>query len=784
MKPERVYILLPAHPVESLTPCDIHPLLEVEEALRHARICKPATPSLHSSVRVSASPGFKVTLLFDTVLQSVHVKRYKTLFQPQETLSGHAGASVLLSRIEGINTGQSRWSGSLTLPSDTAELNGREGPPPFQHQQHQIRPEVKKTNAGSKTIEFPGFHLICNPGAKVPPLLTRKACSGQVLSFAPCIPDLAAFHTARSGLQLRLSQSCPARTVSLFNELAKSGNGMLVAIGDAKFWCFWTPKTANENVICHALYLSPLSRYSATSLDTAAWALRMQLDDHLDVQNLPHSISSLPVKNFFSHYTPPVFEQLYDMDCPPLEDAISRLSSSEDDVFSGGVKQCKPQNDQANGNKVIDVDNPLSNIKNTNNNNAIVVLDDQVDDEATTVAITPSLDFKDDISGPELQALDRRERGRQALASLGTTANPRTAGPGNARSDSCSMLDSRSLTGRRSGASGRESQRAYRQLRFQRLMNNSRTQTDKRAADGSGASGHVQRAKRARTSDVDLGGVKLGSNTVVDTGGSGVGIGGKGLGHGNMGSARRRNSKGMRQSSQILFLQNMRSSFHSLKSEEPFFSKAATFRTANEYNLHHRRRQQRGQQNGTMTDDEYANNDGGYGNDSGEHNRQNAPNIATLGLNLCADEFDDEANDFCFTEDWLDQARRLQGHHGVEYLFDDDNRDRHIVDFENLVKSSALEFSTGHLSSEDAAKLSKAVDALSPTRRGRALECRNDVRAQAERPVTTSRPAAAALSKERILLSQLVEGLRCGKVVINDLDLRKRLLQTASVALS
>lgn len=780
MKPERVYILLPAHPVESLTPCDIHPLLEVEEALRHARICKPATPSLHSSVRVSASPGFKVTLLFDTVLQSVHVKRYKTLFQPQETLSGHAGASVILSRIEGINTGHSRWSGSLTLPDDTAQPNGGEGPPPLQHQQHQIRPEVKRTNAGSKTIEFPGFHLVCNPGAKVPPLLTRKACSGHVLSFAPCIPDLAAFHTARSGLQLRLSQSCPARTVSLFNELAKSGNGMLLAIGDAKFWCFWTPKTATENVICHALYLSPLSRYSATSLDTAAWTLRMQLDDHLDVQNLPHSISSLPVKNFFSHYTPPVFEQLYDMDCPPLEDAIAQLSSSEDDLLSGGVKHCKPRIEQANGNEIIDIDNPENNIKNSNGNNAVVVLDDQVDDEATTVAMTPSLDFKDDISGPELQALDRRERGRQALASLGTTANPKTAGPGNARSDSCSMLDSRSLTGKRSGASGRESQRAYRQLRFQRLMNNSRTQTDKRAADGGGASGHGQRAKRARTSDAELGG-KLGSNSVGDSVGSGVGIGSKGLGHGNMGTARRRNSKGMRQSSQILFLQNMRSSFHSLKSEEPFFSKAATFKSGNEYNLRHRRRrQQRGQQNGTVTDDEYdANDDDLYDNDTGEHTAQNAPNITTLGLNLCADEFDDEANDFRFTADWVDQTRRLQGHHGVEYLFDNDNRDRHIVEFENLVKSSALEFSTAHLSSEDSAKLSKAVDALSPNRRDRALDCRVDVRAQ--RPVTTSRPPPPALSSERILLTQLAEGLRCGKVIINDLDLQKRLLQTASV---
>lgn len=108
-------------------------------------------PSVQSSVRVAASPGLNVTLLLDKVWHYMHVKRYKTLFQPRETLSGHTGTTVHLSRIEGTNARYYSWYGSLTLSDGTIELYGREATPLFKHHQQQSRPAVK-TNTGPKTI--------------------------------------------------------------------------------------------------------------------------------------------------------------------------------------------------------------------------------------------------------------------------------------------------------------------------------------------------------------------------------------------------------------------------------------------------------------------------------------------------------------------------------------------------------------------------------------------------------------------------------------------------------
>lgn len=69
------------------------------------------------------------------------------------------------------------------------------------------------------------------------------------------------------------------------------------------------------------------------------------------------------------------------MDSVPLEDAVWH---TKDDLLSSRVKACQHRNEQGNENEIIDVGNPENNIKNSNGNNAIVVLDGQADDKSTT----------------------------------------------------------------------------------------------------------------------------------------------------------------------------------------------------------------------------------------------------------------------------------------------------------------------------------------------------------------------------------------------------------------
>lgn len=106
------------------------------------------------------------------------------------------------------------------------------------------------------------------------------------------------------------------------------------------------------------------------------------------------------------------------------------------------------------------------------------------------------------------------------------------------------------------------------------------------------------------------------------------------------------------------------------------------------------------------------------------------------------------------------RSHRQQGNHGVEYIFDDDDRDAHIIDYEAAVAESRQEFTGSQ--PIDAQQQSKLIQSL----------CTLKSMANA---VSADKSARATSESAIELLRQVIEGIDRGSVVVADTSLLLRL---------
>lgn len=621
-RPKRIYIVLPSKPVKELSTNEIKPLLEVEQALRSLITPNLSGPSQQQSrSKLITESLCRVTLLFDEFLMQEQVIEYKAVFYAHEMLCGAAASSILASRVDNVTTINSRWSGSIHIPDD-----------------------VQSPEDGTS---FPGFHLIPE-NESTPAVPTKRAPHAHVLAVAKSMPAVACLFNARLGFQLRLAQDCPARTASFFNALVSSGESMLVRIGDAKFWCFWSSKRGDAVATCHAMFISPLSRAAVPALDVAGWRVQQGFGNKLSVRALPPELANLPVRSLFQSASEVSTPENINVDIAFLKEAL--------DIH-------RKRNDLAS---------------NHPGNDALL----------NHLFFSPSHVMTNDISGAELQALEKREKEKEKEQATNSTTPYAKLTNTVTRSDSCSILESKSVTGKKPPVTSREMQLAFRQRRFQRLM---QTQQEKRVVENATTvSSMGQRGKRIRSTETDTD---------------------------------RRVAKAGRLSSSSIYLgQAIRSSLHALDKCKPF------------YNL-----------DGTL------------------HARSESSIDLANRLNTVVGD-GDAAN---FDPDWMKTARREQGNHGVEYLFDSDNRDKHIIEYEHLIAKTSVEFGTKTLQPRERSKLKAAINRL------RSLPIKG------LQPEVSDNRFGDNITSQMELLKDLFEGFRRGVVIVKDETLRARLLQTS-----
>lgn len=317
----------------------------------------------------------------------------------------------------------------------------------------------RDTEQPNNTIEFPGFHLSAkSPSAVSVP--TRKAPFARVLAVANRMPSIACLFTATLGFQLRLTQSCSQRTAAFFNAVVSSKQSVLLGIGDAMFWCFWIPRRGDTFGQFAALYIRSMPTSAALALDVAALRSKLQLQDELLVRQLPVGISNLPVRPLLETSSVPRLSENIDGNSDLIiKDGISMLTEYAARGSTSIPLTCKRQPDGT-----VSIDDILHN----------------------------------EVSGAEVEILLRRQRDKEQTQTLGSGFLASTL----TKSDSCSVMESRSLTGKKSSTT-REVQLAFRQRRFQRLL---QSQREKRVVESATTISSLgQRGKRVRSADIDPG---------------------------------------------------------------------------------------------------------------------------------------------------------------------------------------------------------------------------------------------------------------------------------------
>lgn len=726
LRPSRIYVILPCIPVDVLPPNLIAPLLQAEQALRHARISPPSPTPLHSStqsthaLRVTANPTCRVTLIFDGNLDRTNVDRYDALFQPHEALSAYAAASVLLSRIQDIThiSSLTRWSGSVYISP-------------------KISASTLNSNNNQYPCEFPGFHLITSSSSDNKenihlPLSVKTARYAHVLAVAQRMPQLAPFHTATPGLELRLAQTCLPRTAAFFNELAAARKGLLLAVGDAKFWCFWPDNKGKDTTVCHAFYLAPLSRVAASALDTAALSERLQLDrshyhsnsNHcenteqelnggsLGVRELPPGLAALPVKPFFcqdcdsSHSVRGIDNSIpiLPQPAPMMSDLIQNYSSLTD-VIAGFV----------------------GHDKNTFIANAAV---HNENDDAMTETTSTSMDIENErmygMSGAELQALNRRMERESSQYN-----NNILPGPGVSTSLLNGHLSTRTdslTTGRRSSqlsngngtGSGRDDQKSFRKRRYERLMQSQRRgkQDNVISTSGVGIATNSNRSKRGRPI-TDVKDISSVGGSVHST-----------LSRRRISSSQSKPKKLQQNASTIYLKETIKKSLNALEKSTAFFHcNAAT---------------------------------------------ESKPSTSAELADELADNNDKEIRDNTSrcTEELRRKGNNNQGNHGVEYLFEGaEKRDKHITEYENMMSKMKLEFTYSEtLNSGNGRKLVSAIhESLYRNRREEGKE-------KEEAGGNSDKLNASTMAT---LLTKIVDAIQCGKINIQEEHLAKEILKIA-----
>lgn len=360
--------------------------------------------------------------------------------------------------------------------------------------------QIPSSNSSGAHINLDGLHLIkSSKVASDRPLPTLPSGPARILAVSKRLPSQGGLLNTVSGFSLSLDQHCPRDTALFYNMLASRGDSLLVSISDLLFWLFWPRqfRSSQHHPACQALWIAPLTNTAVLALDVVAWCASQSFGTTLFARQLPKHILDLPVQSI-SPVTPfqnptSTFQKLSNVPCLNFDRAIDSLSKRCNLPAPGILREAKR-------------------------------------------GFTPTDLQGEDISGPELRVLAKRQKPNQDGSDYALTYGRMTGT--HSRSESCSILDSKSLPGK-SDSCKQSSQLTMRQQRFQRLM---QSQQDKRGVENaSTVSSLGQRGKRVRSaSDLD--------------------------------ASRRRCSKTPRNaSSQVYVGQAIRGKLRALEQEKPFF---------------------------------------------------------------------------------------------------------------------------------------------------------------------------------------------------------------------